>query len=642
MPASPLFDSAVTLPTLMRDLQGLRDSMLALETQYAAELSAIAPRYRASAKNLLHYLAMRRHDLRALQPRLAAVGLSSLGRAESHALATVEVILDVIRRLTGEPDAPLQTAAPCDMHSGAELLDAHTTELLGPEPQSRTVRVMVTMPSTAATDYTVVRSLVEAGMDCMRINCAHDTPQEWLKMIQHLQHAREASGRHCVVLMDLAGPKLRTGDIEPGPRVQKIRPKRDALGAVTAPAIIWLTPAEEPASPPSSAAAAVLQVDAEWLAAVALNDEVTFRDARGRRRKLEIVDDDRGGVWAELRRTAYVTNGTVLRRPATEGDEPVTTRIGGIAAAEGVIHVTSGDVLIITRDPAPGRGASFDSAGQLLSPARVSCTLPQVFADVHPGERVSLDDGRITGVIESATPTEIRMRVRQTPPRGGRLRADKGINLPDSPLRFPALTAKDKEDLDFVVANADVVGLSFVNREADVLALIEELRARSDRPPGIVLKIETERALARLPALLLAAMRYDRVGVMIARGDLAVECGYERLAEAQEQILWMCEAAHCPAIWATQVLEMLAKEGTPSRAEITDAAMGHRAECVMLNKGPHINEAVTVLDDILRRMDAHQSKKRAMLRALSLAVDFNGVAAESGDGPLAEPGRRRR
>jgi pyruvate kinase len=106
---------------------------------------------------------------------------------------------------------------------------------------------------------------------------------------------------------------------------------------------------------------------------------------------------------------------------------------------------------------------------------------------------------------------------------------------------------------------------------------------------------------------------------MIARGDLAIECGWERMAEVQEQILWICEAAHMPVIWATQVLESLAKNGLPSRAEITDAAMGERAECVMLNKGPYILNAVRVLDDILQRMENHQSKKRSMLRHLRLA-----------------------
>lgn len=95
-----------------------------------------------------------------------------------------------------------------------------------------------------------------------------------------------------------------------------------------------------------------------------------------------------------------------------------------------------------------------------------------------------------------------------------------------------------------------------------------------------------------------------------------VEVGYERLAELQEEILWLCEAAHLPVIWATQVLEQLAKSGLPSRAEISDAAMGERAECVMLNKGPHIDEAVVVLDDILCRMAEHHYKKNALLRQL--------------------------
>jgi pyruvate kinase len=90
----------------------------------------------------------------------------------------------------------------------------------------------------------------------------------------------------------------------------------------------------------------------------------------------------------------------------------------------------------------------------------------------------------------------------------------------------------------------------------------------------------------------------------------------------QEEILWMAEASHTPVIWATQVLENLAKGGIPSRAEITDAAMGERAECVMLNKGPYIVPAVHMLDDILRRMQAHQRKKSAMLRHLGLVDRF--------------------
>ena len=89
------------------------------------------------------------------------------------------------------------------------------------------------------------------------------------------------------------------------------------------------------------------------------------------------------------------------------------------------------------------------------------------------------------------------------------------------------------------------------------------------------------------------------------------------LTEIQEEILWICEAAHVPVIWATQVLEGLVKEGHATRAETTDAAMSQRAECVMLNKGPELPAAVALLDRLLGRMDAHQFKKTAMLRALN-------------------------
>ncbi len=238
---------------------------------------------------------------------------------------------------------------------------------------------------------------------------------------------------------------------------------------------------------------------------------------------------------------------------------------------------------------------------------------------MRPGERILFDDGRIEGVIRAVHEDDLQVEITRAGARGTRLRADKGINLPDTKLLLSAMTRKDLDDLPFIVKHADLVGLSFVNRSRDVYALQAELARLKGEQLGIVLKIETRNAFERLPGLLLAAMRSPAAGVMIARGDLAVECGYERMAELQEEILWMCEAAHLPVVWATQVLESLTKAGQPSRAEITDAAMGERAECVMLNKGAYVVEAVHTLDDILRRMQGHQDKKRSMLRKLRIA-----------------------
>jgi pyruvate kinase len=128
---------------------------------------------------------------------------------------------------------------------------------------------------------------------------------------------------------------------------------------------------------------------------------------------------------------------------------------------------------------------------------------------------------------------------------------------------------------------------------------------------------------------------------MVARGDLGVELGFERLAEVQEEILWLCEAAHVPVIWATQVLESLAKDGTPSRAEVTDAAWSTRAECVMLNKGPHIVRTITFLRDVLARMGAHRDKGTSLMRRLDVAATSAPEPGLVANGSVAEHLSRR-
>ena len=163
-----------------------------------------------------------------------------------------------------------------------------------------------------------------------------------------------------------------------------------------------------------------------------------------------------------------------------------------------------------------------------------------------------------------------------------------------------------------------MIGYSFVQTVADVRLLQDELARRGADwgKLGLVAKIETPRALHNLPDLIVRAAGRQPFAVMIARGDLAVEIGFERLAEMQEEMLWLCEAAHVPVIWATQVLESLVKKGLPSRGDMTDAAMSARAECVMLNKGPNVGAAIGALDGLLRRMAEHQFKKTPRLRAL--------------------------
>jgi pyruvate kinase len=610
------------LRQLTDSLEAIRSDMVGLEAALAESGRDIHPSHAQSAANLLHYLALRRHDVRQLQEQLASLGLSSLGRAESHVLGALDSVLRILSRLTDSDHEPLpeRPGSPIRFRDGKALLERHTEALLGPKVPHRSVRIMVTMPSEAADDYLCVRDILAAGMDCMRINCAHDDEERWGRMIANLRRAERETGRPCRVLMDLGGPKLRTGPVAPVDGVVKWRPQRDHLGRVTAPARVWLTPIGEEALPPLPVDA-VLPVPGAWLSRLLEGHVVELEDTRQSLRRVKIVATAGDSRLGESVQTAYVASGTPLwirTRSTASGKRNPTreTRVGGIPPRQQQILLKKGDSLLLTRAQIAGKPAALNRLGKVLQPAMVPCTLPEVFDAARPGERIWFDDGKIGGVIRAVSPDQIRVEITQARPQGERLLPEKGINLPDSRMRLSALTGKDVGDLRFVAANADLVGLSFVRSVSDVESLRARLAEFGGENLGVVLKIETRRAFEMLPDLLLAAMRSRSFGVMIARGDLAVECGYERLAEVQEEILWLCEAAHAPVIWATQVLETLAKSGLPSRAEISDAAMGERAECVMLNKGPHIVDAIRVLDNILQRMQAHQSKKRSMLRRL--------------------------
>jgi pyruvate kinase len=607
-----------SLNDLIAELDAILADFGAIEENFADEMAQVHGNFRKSAANLLHYLALRSRDIRTLQDNLAALGLSSIGRAEAHVMATIGSVRAILCRLGDHPESGLQRPAAALAHGeGHHLLQQHTEDLLGPRPAQRFVRIMVTMDTAAADDYLLVREMLARGMDCMRINCAHDTPAVWTRMIEHLDRARRELGRPCRVLMDLGGPKLRTAAVEPGARVLEWHPRRNDIGEVTAPARIRLV-AEGAGGAQEGAADAIVPVPAQWLASLEPGDRIRFHDARGKARTLRVAGSSGDARTAECSQTAYLVPGLAMVRETARGAVAGEGKVGELAPIDQAIVLRKGDTIVLSAGPVAGRNATRDSAGNVLSPAAISCTLPEIFVQVRAGERIWFDDGKIGGIIRQADQDHIHVEITAARPAGSKLRSDKGINLPDSAISLPALTAKDLDDLEFVALHADLVGMSFVRHERDVHELRRHLARLDGERLGIVLKIETRQGFERLPNLLLAVMRHHAAGAMIARGDLAVECGYERMAEVQEEMLWLCEAAHMPVVWATQVLESLARKGQPSRAEITDAAMAERAECVMLNKGPHIVEAISVLDDILRRMQAHQTKKTSRLRPLHL------------------------
>jgi pyruvate kinase len=495
-----------SVTTILKRLENVLERTARLERRHAGRLKGVHPAYAGSARNLLAYLALRQHDLRSVQQPLEELGVSHVGHAVPHVEATLHSVRRLLQLTLGRKAETHHVSLTCRR---ANTLHAeHTAQLFGGRRLNGT-RIMVTVSDDAVADVRRFAALMTGGMNVVRINCAMGGPETWEPLITQVRKASRGTGRTCQVLMDLGGPKLRTGPI---------------------------------------------------------------------------------------------------------------AHISGIRESQ-KIPLKPGDELVIHREPLPGERAVVDRYGRCLHPAHISCTFPGIFSCVRSGDPLFLDDGIIEGVVRKVSPGAMCVKILRTPGVSANLRADKGINLPSTGGLPAGLTRRDLHHLRFVAEHADIVSLSFVHGPDDVRDLLAALRRLHAEHLGVVVKIETQQAYRCLPAIVLAAMHHPATGLLIARGDLAVECGWEHLARIQEEILMCAGAAHMPVFIATQVLEKLAKKGIPSRAEILDAAQAGRADCVMLNKGPHVLAAVRMLKKILSSSAVYRHGSVPLLPPLFSSLD---------------------
>lgn len=603
------------LISLKQQVEEIIAKVREIEDNYTEEIENVHPVYRKSALNLVHYLGFRSFDIDDLQDRLRDLDLPSLSNIEAHVMRSLFSISSILNHLLGHP-VPEKRKGIISVKKSKKILNRNTKLLFGYKSKKRRTRIMVTLPGSAADDPLFINRLMNLGMNSARINCAHDDPETWKKITENIRSSSDKLLKSCKVMMDLGGPKLRTGSIEPGPKIIHIKPEKDVAGKVVNPAKIWIAPPEYP--PPDDTTNIHIPVSEEWFRKIKRGDTIHLTDTRDKKVKF-IAEGRKGdGRWGYCFSSAYVSTGSELKLFNPDNTEKLADKVGELMPVEQYINLKADDYLVLNKDPKQGEPAGYDENGKLLRHAHVSCTLPEIFDDIEVGEPIFFDDGKIEGIIEDVNEEELKIKITYAKDIGSKLKADKGINLPESNLKVSGLTEKDKKDLEFVATNADTVNFSFVNTEEDVQQLLDELE-KYETTIGIILKIETQKGFKNLPRILLKAMQTYPIGVMIARGDLAIETGWKNFASIQEEILRICEAAHIPDVWATQVLENLAKKGVPSRAEITDAALAQRAECVMLNKGVYIEKAVKMLDKILRRMQRFQKKKETLLPKLDEA-----------------------
>ncbi len=263
-------------------------------------------------------------------------------------------------------------------------------------------------------------------------------------------------------------------------------------------------------------------------------------------------------------------------------------RLGTFGGGSGVV-LRRGDPFVLTTETVVGTAE------------RASISYRGFARDVKAGDRVLIDDGRISLDVEDVRGEDVACRVTT----GGTVKDHKGVNLPRTAVRLPILTEKDREDLQFGLRHGvDYVGVSFVRSGADLLEVREVINEfRSD--VQVVAKLERPEALGRLDEILSAT-----AAVMVARGDLGVEVPLEEVPIAQKEIIRRARLTRTPVIVATQMLESMVTNLRPTRAEVSDVANAvlDGTDAVMLSAesatGAYPVEAVKVLDRIIRRTEA--------------------------------------
>ncbi len=224
------------------------------------------------------------------------------------------------------------------------------------------------------------------------------------------------------------------------------------------------------------------------------------------------------------------------------------------------VQLRPGDTVLLFPE---GSQPHLPTAGHILIPISAEIALP-ITRDVQKGARILFDDGRISTRVMQTAPPNMIIEVEQ----GGKLTSQKGMNLPGTPLSIPCLTEKDLVDLRFGLAQGvDAVALSFVRSASDVADLKKRMKAVTNDPPIVIPKIEREEAVEYYQSILDISD-----GILIARGDMAVEVGAERVPIIQKKLIRGCNLLGIPVITATQMLESMMASATPTRAEASDVA----------------------------------------------------------------------
>ncbi|NWF66565.1 MAG: hypothetical protein HXX81_03750 [Campylobacterales bacterium] len=555
-----------------------------------------------SIVNLKQYLKLRSIDITYLQEKLIKLGLSSIGRSQPHILYTINQILIILSKLQNEEYNEIDN--PLDYDLAYKIMNKRL-KIFGftAESQYAKTKIMVTLPSEAAFDSKLIEELATNGADILRINSAHDDTQSWRNMAESIKEINQKHNLSTKIYYDLAGPKIRTT------KIKKIKPPVKIGSRAIIKKIRLIDDTKAQTREEINSFDAIIAINKEFLKKCEIGDKIEFKDLYDRKRVLEIVFIEDFNIVCEIKNSAIIDESTVLK--LSKKNKKYKTNVKNIREVVEEIRVFNNEHILLKADIDEGYAKYIKDGIEQI--ATIGCSSIEAIHCVKVGDRVFIDDGKIELKVVEKKESEILCVVVRSKDKGVVIKEEKGINFPDSDINLKAITDEDIENLLSVIDYVDIIGISFCQSKEDIEDLISILKSKNNINLSIVAKIETQKSVKNLPSILEALIEHNNSGVMIARGDLAIEVGFENLSVLQEEILNLCEAAHMPVIYATQVLENKMKTNLPSRAEITDAAFAQRADCIMLNKGAYAVDTIKILKTILRQMHKLFKKNRQLL-----------------------------
>lgn len=572
------------------DLERILDELIDLYHKIHVTPSTV---HHDSIRNLRAYLNLRQYDCADLQDDLTKTGLSSLGRSQSHIESTLHASIILLAKALGH-DITLPTP-PLGYNKAHRIMEKNRRIFSRSNDKTK---IMITVPSNFHETSEWFKTLAGAGVDLFRINTAHDSPSVWNVMADEIDHLRKHGNKDLKIYVDLAGPKIRTADF--GFESHELK-----IGSKKANRELYLCPKGTLRQPDSDIP--VLYIDEPLYRILDSHTKFQILDTESRPHMAKILKKHDTSLKAVVNEKFYVDHQSLVVFDMGEGRIESTVEF---QKPPKEIRVFCGDKVMIKTSSDADNHDHHDANVT----AMIRCTLEEAASLVKAGDKVFLDDGKIEMVIDSLRGSDIFCSVLTRKSSGVVIKPEKGINFPQSDIAVRALSPRDIELLPDVCRYADIIGISFTQTREDIEEVISQLERHNKKGEiGVVAKIETQKGVENLPEILEALIEYGHSGVMIARGDLAIEIGYENLAYMQEEILDLCAAAHMPVILATQVLESKMKTNIPSRAEITDAAFAHKAECVMLNKGEFAVETIHILTTIFQQMDRVFRKNKLLL-----------------------------